>query len=116
MKTRILFVIDNLQFGGGERVFSQIINGLNIEKYNIFLASFPGGHFYQAITNKQVKFFPLDFSKRFNPLLFFQLKNIIKSNDIRIVHGQGTRAEFYARAAHRLAGVRRARREISCRR
>jgi glycosyltransferase involved in cell wall biosynthesis len=105
MKTRTLFVVDNLQFGGGERVFSQIINGLNPDKYKIFLASLPNGAFYEAITNRHVKFLPLDFSKRFNPSLFFQLKKIIRTNKIQIVHGQGTRAEFYARIANKIAGT-----------
>ncbi|MFC1868984.1 glycosyltransferase family 4 protein [Thermodesulfobacteriota bacterium] len=104
MKIRILFVIDNLQFGGGERVFSQIINGLDPYKYHIFLASLPDGHFYKSITNNQVKYLPLDFLKRVNPRLILQLKKIIKRKDIQIVHGQGTRAEFYARVATRLAG------------
>ena len=42
MKRKLLFVIDNLQFGGGERVFSQLINGLSPDKYDLFLASHPG--------------------------------------------------------------------------
>lgn len=104
MKTSILFVIDNLQFGGGERVFSQIINGLDPRRYNFFIASIVGENFYKAIKNKHVKFLPLDFSKKVNFRLFLQLKKIIKTNNIQIVHGQGTRAEFYARIAHKLAG------------
>lgn len=104
MKTKILFVIDNLQFGGGERVFSQIINTLNPDRYKIFVTSFPDGPFSEAITNQHVEYLPLNFSKRFNPRLLFQIKNIIKLNHIQIVHGQGSRAEFYARIAHRLAG------------
>ena len=105
MKISILFVIDNLQFGGGERVFSQLINCLAPERYRIFLASLPGDNFYKTIQNKHVKFFHLDFSRRFNPFLIFQLKKIIKKNQIMIVHGQGTRSEFYARMAHRYAGT-----------
>jgi glycosyltransferase involved in cell wall biosynthesis len=106
MKIRILFVIDNLQFGGGERVFAQIINGLNPEKYKIFLASKLGEQFYESIHNKdkEVSFFPLNFSKRINPLLIFELARFIKANEIDIVHGQGTRAEFYGRVANKIAG------------
>ncbi len=104
MKTRTLFVIDNLQFGGGERVFTQIINGLNPAKYEIFLASQPGKQFYESIQNKEVGLFALDFSKRLNPTLIFELARIIKENKIQIVHGQGTRAEFYARIAKKFTG------------
>ncbi|OGW53849.1 MAG: hypothetical protein A2Y81_04405 [Nitrospirae bacterium RBG_13_43_8] len=101
---KILFVIDALSFGGGERVFAQIINGLEPEKYEIFLASQPNEQFYKAIHNKQVQNLPLDFSKRINPSLILRLAGIIKKNRIRIVHGQGTRAEFYGRIAKRLVG------------
>ena len=101
---KILFVIDALSFGGGERVFAQIINGLDPVKYEIFLASQQSDHFYSVISNKQVQFIPLDFSKRINPALIFKLAKIIKKNEIQIIHGQGTRAEFYARLASRLAG------------
>jgi glycosyltransferase involved in cell wall biosynthesis len=100
----ILFVIDNLQFGGGEKVFSQIIKGLPPEKYEISLASHPNDEFLQAIHGPQIHFFPADFSKRLNFSLVPRLTKIIKENNIEIVHGQGTRAEFYARLASRLAG------------
>ena len=39
MRAKLLFVIDNLEFGGGERVFAQVINGLPPENYEIYLAS-----------------------------------------------------------------------------
>jgi glycosyltransferase involved in cell wall biosynthesis len=104
MKLKLLFVIDNLQFGGGERVFTQIIRGLPPEKYEISLASCPGRQFHQAIKNRQVQFFPTDFSKKLNFSLIPSLSDILKKNEIKIVHGQGARAEFYARFACRLAG------------
>ena len=103
-KTAILFVIDGLTFGGGERVFLQIINGLSEEKYEIFLASQPSEQFYKVIHNIQVQFLTLNFSKRINFPLIIRLAKIIKKNKIEIVHGQGARAEFYARVANKLAG------------
>jgi glycosyltransferase involved in cell wall biosynthesis len=104
MRLKLLFVIDNLQFGGGERVFAQIINGLPQERYKIFLASYPNKEFLQAIHSASVHFFSTDFSKRFNLSLIRELIKIIKQNKIDIVHGQGARAEFYARLACKLAG------------
>jgi glycosyltransferase involved in cell wall biosynthesis len=104
MRVKLLFVIDNLEFGGGERVFAQIINGLSPEQYEICLASNPGGGLYQSLINKDVCCIPLDFSKRANPALIFKLIKIIKDKKIDIVHGQGARAEFYARITARLAG------------
>jgi glycosyltransferase involved in cell wall biosynthesis len=104
MRLKLLFVIDNLEFGGGERVFAQIIKGLPPDKYEISLASCPGEQFHQAIGNRQVQFFPTDFSKRFNFSLVPTLSKIIKKNEIQIVHGQGARSEFSARLASRLEG------------
>jgi glycosyltransferase involved in cell wall biosynthesis len=102
MRLKLLFVIDNLQFGGGERVFAQIINGLPQDRYEIFLASHPSEQLPQAI-RPEVKFLPIDFSKRLNFSLIPRLSEIIKKNEINIVHGQGVRAEFYARFASRMA-------------
>jgi glycosyltransferase involved in cell wall biosynthesis len=104
MRLKLLFVIGNLQFGGGERVFAQIINGLPPEKYHIFLASQPSEQFRQAIHRPQIQFLPIDFSKTLNFSLIPSLSEIIKKNEIEIVHGQGARAEFYARLANRFAG------------
>jgi len=104
MTVKLLFVIDNLEFGGGERVFAQIINGLSPEKYEICLAANPGGELYQSIANRELCHIPLDLSRRAKPSLIFKLTRIIKSRQIDIVHGQGGRAEFYARLAAQFAG------------
>jgi glycosyltransferase involved in cell wall biosynthesis len=102
-KCHILFVIDNLQFGGGERVFAQVISRLPQNRYEILLSAHPNEQLPQAV-RPRVEFFPLDFSKRHSFSLIPRLSEIIKRNDIKIVHGQGARAEFYARLASRLAG------------
>jgi glycosyltransferase involved in cell wall biosynthesis len=99
MKVKILFVIDGMEFGGGERVFTQIINGLPLDQYESFLASRPQDSFYQAISQTPVQRYPVDFSNRFNPAIMFRLIKIIKDHKIDIVHGQGARAEFFARLA-----------------
>ncbi len=104
MKTRILFVIDGLEFGGGERVFSQIINGLPEDRFETFLATAPNAALQKALSAKNCSFFAVDFSKRYNPAHLIKLVRIIKDRRIDIVHGQGARAEFYARLAAGLTG------------
>lgn len=101
---KLLFVIDNIEFGGGERVFAQIINGLKNKPYDLFLASNPGQELYQAIDGRTVTCLPLDFSKRIDPSSLFILIGIIKKHQIDIVHAQGARAEFYARLASHIVG------------
>ncbi|MHB8829690.1 MAG: glycosyltransferase family 4 protein [Syntrophales bacterium] len=106
MKKRILYVIDGIEFGGGERVFSQLINGLPDNRFEPFLASVPNDAFLKNIRSKNFNFFPVDFSSRFKPLLLIRLYRIMKGQRIDIVHGQGGRAEFYARLAAGLAGAK----------
>ncbi|HAJ27819.1 MAG TPA: hypothetical protein DCG53_11360 [Syntrophus sp. (in: bacteria)] len=104
MKTKILYVIDGIEFGGGERVFAQIINGLPEDRYEAFLATAPNDAFQKAITVKNRTFFPVDFSNRYNVANLLKLTRIIKDHRIDIVHGQGARAEFFARLAAGLSG------------
>jgi len=103
MNTKILFVIDGLEFGGGERCFAQIISGLPDDKYEIFLASAGNRLLYDAIRKTRVHFLSLDLSRTCNPFLLARLAKIIRAEGIDIVHGQGARAEFYARIASGLS-------------
>lgn len=99
MKHNILFVIDGMEFGGGERVFAQLINGLQEDRYAVSLASSAQESFYRAIVKAQVQRYSVNFSNRYNPMILRTLAKIIRENHIDIVHGQGGRAEFYARLA-----------------
>ena len=102
MKFSILFTIDNLTFGGGERVFSQIIRGLDREKFNVHIACNPGGRFEEKLTEAGIKIEPLDMTNRYNPLTILKLIKIIKRKNVSIFHSQGGRADFYARMAARM--------------
>jgi len=104
MKIKILFVIDGLEFGGGERVFVQIIKGLPTERYEVHAASYGEGVFRTELPGS-VTFHPLDFRRRTNPGILFNLLKLMKETEIHIVHGQGARAEFFARIASRLCHV-----------
>lgn len=105
MKVKILFVIDGLEFGGGERVFAQIINGLSRDHYEIHVASFPEGAF-RTMLPPHVTFHAVDFSRRADFRILLHLYRIIKDHGIHMVHGQGGRAEFFARIAARLGGTK----------
>ena len=105
MKKRILYVIDGIEFGGGERVFAQLLNGLPEDRFEPYLASAPNDAFLKNIKSKNLVFYPVDFSNRFNPLPLMRLYRIVKSQRIDIVHSQGARADFFARIAAKLAKV-----------
>ena len=101
---RILFVIDGLEYGGGERVFVQLAAGLR-DRYQVFVASMPGGRFEQRVKELGIRFYPVDLSRRLSLKPICQIKEIIRNNNVDLVHSQGARADFFARIAGRLAGV-----------
>lgn len=103
MRYNLLYVFDNMEFGGGERVFAQIINRLSIERYRIIVACLPTGAFIEKIKRSGVQIKSVDMRKRFNPGVIFQLADLMKNEKIVIVHSQGARADFFARIAAKLA-------------
>ena len=100
----ILFVIDGLEFGGGERVFLQLAAGLR-GRHQVFVATNAAGKLAHELAKLGVKFFPVNMTHQlsFKPIL--QLRNIIRRQEIDLVHSQGARADFFARFACRFAGV-----------
>lgn len=108
-KSDILYVIENECYGGGERAFAQVINGLNKEKYAVHAACLPGSAgpaselFAEAIGGS-AELVPFDLRSLISPLNVFRLAGIIREKKIRLIHSQGSRANFYARAAARIAG------------
>jgi glycosyltransferase involved in cell wall biosynthesis len=98
---RILYVIDNLEFGGGERVFLQLASGLR-EQYQIFVAANTGGEFSHNLEKLGIVSFSVDMSRQLTSKPIRQIKHIIRHNNIEIVHSQGARADFFARVASRI--------------
>lgn len=101
---RILYVIENIFFGGGERVFGQLIQGLDKEGFHIYVACRAEGIFIEKIRNR-AEIIPFDMR---GPLCLSKigaLAKIIREKNIQIVHSQGGRADFFARLAARCAKV-----------
>lgn len=103
-KIRILFVIDGLEFGGGERVFLQLISRL-INRYHTFLATDASGTFAKQTKQLGIQLFPVNMRQRFSLKPIWQLVDIIKNNRVNIVHSQGARADYFVRMAGRIAKV-----------
>lgn len=99
MRTKLLFVIDGLEFGGGERTFLQLIRGLPPERYDIHVTTSPEGDFFKILTEMGIDVVPLDLKRRVDVKNIKRLSEIIRKRKINIVHSQGGRADFYARMA-----------------
>jgi len=104
-KTRLLFVIENSAYGGGEKVFSLLIRALSVEKFEIFCAALPQGRFYEE-TKDHCRFLAFDLGSRFNFGNIGLLRKMIVDNGIDIAHSQGARADFYCALAAGGTGAR----------
>lgn len=104
MKMRILFIIDGKEFGGGERVFLQIIKGLK-STCSVFAAATPHGQYAEQVRRLGVTFYDIDLQRHRIPKAVLEIKRIIEQNQIRIIHSQGARADFVSRLAGRFAKV-----------
>ena len=102
-KRRILYVIENASFGGGEKSFAELINGVSGE-LDVYAACGVKEPFCGLIKNA-AEIIPFDLS-RYNLLNIPALAAVVKKHSIDIVHSQGARADFYAALASRLAGAR----------
>ena len=103
-QNKLLYVIDNLEFGGGERVFLQLAAGLK-DRFQIFVAASRGGEFQRRIRDLEIHFFPIDMSKRFSLRPIIKIIDIIRSKKIDLLHSQGARADFFARIAGKASGI-----------
>lgn len=104
-KIKLLFVIDNSCYGGGEKTFSLLIRNLPADRFELFCASLPRGRFHEE-TKGHCRFLPLDLSDRFDLGNIGRLKRMMADNAIDIAHSQGARADFYCAFAAAKAGAR----------
>jgi glycosyltransferase involved in cell wall biosynthesis len=104
-KISILFVIDGLEFGGGERVFLQLASGLR-DRYQIFVATNTNGRFGHELKILQIQTFSVEMSRQLALKPIRQIRDIILQNRIALVHSQGARADFFARISGKIADSR----------
>ncbi|MFC1658644.1 glycosyltransferase family 4 protein [Candidatus Omnitrophota bacterium] len=102
---KILYVIANISFGGGENVFSQIAGRLNSDKYRVKFICLPGGFLEKRLRELEIPLIPVNFRSRFSVKVFLRLIKIMKSEKPDIVHSQGERVNFYARFAAKIARI-----------
>ena len=103
-KRSILFVIDGLEFGGGERLFLQLAVKLR-DRYHFLVATDSGGKFAHELRNLDIEVFSLNMTRQLALKPFYQIRDIIRHKKIKLVHSQGARADFFSRLAGRRARV-----------
>ncbi|PYN99002.1 MAG: hypothetical protein DMD91_13780 [Candidatus Rokuibacteriota bacterium] len=100
----ILYVIDNLEFGGGERGFVQLAAALHT-RYRVAFACAPGGVLAERLPALGVRIHPIPFRRQISLKRLRDLAVVIRSERVDLVHSMGARADVAARLAARLAGV-----------
>jgi len=92
-------------FGGGKRVFMQIIKNINKNHYNIFsCCSFPKNR-EEELHKLGVTIRRVDMSRKMNLNSILSLMRIMRNDNIHIVHSQGALADLFSRISSALAGV-----------
>jgi glycosyltransferase involved in cell wall biosynthesis len=100
-KIRVLYVVENTTFGGGERGFGQLSSAINRNRFHPIIAAHSGGRLEDMAQKQGVRFYPLDMNRKFNLKTIAKISKIINENRINIVHSMGSRADFFARIACR---------------
>jgi glycosyltransferase involved in cell wall biosynthesis len=103
-RVKICYVIDNLAFRGGERVFAQLATHIDCSRYEVIVACSPGGPFVERLEAAGVPVVAVNMRPQFNPIAVAQLAAFLRRWRPDIVHCQG-RGDPYGRIAARLAGA-----------
>ena len=102
----ILFVMTGkpADFGGGERVFLQLMEGLSKDTFNIFSCCPLKDEQKQHLKALGVRIIGITLGD--NPFVSIsKLFKVIRRENIHLVHSQGARAHFYTRVASRMANI-----------
>ncbi|MGD2218021.1 MAG: glycosyltransferase [Gemmatimonadales bacterium] len=102
--TRIVYVVDNLSFRGGERTFLQLAMGLPRSRYELAVACSPGGVFVERLQDLGVAVIAAEMRKRRRLDTVLGLAREFRRRRPHIVHTQG-RGDPFGRIAARLARV-----------
>jgi glycosyltransferase involved in cell wall biosynthesis len=100
-KIRVLYVVENTSYGGGERGFGQLSSAINRDHFLPYIAAHPGGILENQAREKSVKFFPINMHRKLHLNTISQISDIIAEHKINIAHSMGSRADFFARMACR---------------
>ncbi len=102
--TRIVYVVDNISFRGGERTFQQLVSGLPRSRYEVAVACSPGGVFVERLQDLGVPVIAADMRQRRRLDTVLGLARELRKRRPHIVHTQG-RGDPFGRIAARLARV-----------
>jgi len=108
-KIRILHIQLLPLLSGVQNMMLNLLDGLDPEKYEIFVASKPGGDLVKEIMKRDYNYIPLyKIEHAISPkdvLAFLELLQICRNQKFDIVHTHSSKTGFLGRIAARMAGV-----------
>jgi glycosyltransferase involved in cell wall biosynthesis len=99
----VLYVIDGLEMGGGERGFLRLIRGAVEAGWSAAVATDPVGRFAAEAAAAGAEVVALPIGARHDPRSVWRVRRLAASGLYAVVHSQGARADWVARLA--LSGV-----------
>ncbi len=102
--TRIVYVVDNVSFRGGERTVLQLAGGLPRARYEVAVACSPGGVLVERLQDLGVPVIGAEMRRRRRLDTVLALAHTFRRLKPHIVHTQG-RGDPFGRVAARLARV-----------
>lgn len=90
-KIKVLEVIRQGQIGGGESHLIDLISGFGPEINPVVLAFTPG-HMIDLLKERGITCYVVETSHAFDPSVIRQIRDIIRKEDIQLVHAHGSRA------------------------
>jgi len=91
-KIKILETIRQGSFGGGETYLFNLVTRLNRDKFEPVVLSFSEGAMVEALKEKSIKTYVISTEKPFDISVYKQVFQILKKENIDLLHIHGTRA------------------------
>ncbi|MBK9319460.1 MAG: glycosyltransferase [Bacteroidetes bacterium] len=91
-KIKILETIRQGQIGGGESHVLDLVRNLNKDQFEPVVLSFTHGPMVDELRKLNIKTYVVETLKPFNITTYKAVKNIIRNEEIDILHAHGTRS------------------------
>lgn len=103
MKTKVLIVISNMEFGGAQRQIVELINNMDQSKFEVHLCSLSEYIPLVEKLNKKVPVHIIHKNYKFDFSVVFKLAKLIRQYKFHIIHSYLFDAEIAARLAAKLS-------------
>ncbi len=104
-RLRVLEMIDKPFLGGGQMHLLALAGGLDKARFDVAVASMPGGPLEAEVGKAGLPFLPVPLRKRLSGDIIREISRVLRANEIDILHTHGGVAGLFGRRAARRAGT-----------